>query len=98
MTARVIGARELALDLETMQALIENPEPATEQLDELMTKHVPVQTGHLKSTIYHKNDVAGAKAAYAGYVEEMGKEYAYGTQAIKGFDINEFADRVTEPF
>lgn len=98
MTVRVLGARELAVDMETMRELIEDPELVTKELDRLMTKFVAVRTGHLQSTIYHKGNVAGAQADYAGWVEEMGDEYAYATRAIEGFNVNKYADQIVEPF
>lgn len=96
----VKGAAELAVDLETMQKLLENPELVTKELDRLMTKHAPKLTGHLKSTIYHKGNVAGAKADYAGWVElmgaKMGDKYEYALQAIKEFKVEGYADKIME--
>ena len=99
MTGKVIGARELAVDLETMQRLIKNPEIATKQLDRLMRKHAPERTGYLKSTTYYKGNVAGAKAIYAGWVELMGpaSKYAYAPRAIEDFSMDDYADEVVEP-
>ena len=98
MSVRVIGAEKLGVDMETMRKLIREPELATRPLDALMRKHVRVRTGFLKSTIYHKGNVAGASAPYAGWVEEMGGKYAYATKAIKSFDMDAYADDVVEPF
>lgn len=98
MATRVIGAKELADDIETMRKLLEKPELITKQLDRSMTRFAPVRTGHLKSTTYHKENIAGAKADYAGWVEEMGGEYAYATDAIKDFNMDKYADQVVEPF
>jgi hypothetical protein len=96
-TILVKGAAELAVDLETMRKLIENPEMVTRELDRLMTKHAPKRTGHLKATIYHKGNVAGAKAAYAGWVELMGGEYEYGLEAIQKFNVDGYADKIMAP-
>lgn len=98
MAVRVTGIKELAVALEIMQELLKKPELVTKELDRLMTKHAPERTGHLKSTIYHKHNVAGAKADYAGWVEEMGKPYDYATQAIDDLKLDKYADQVTEPF
>jgi hypothetical protein len=96
---RVIGAEALGDDLEKILKLLDEPELITKQLDRLMMEFAPVRTGHLKSSIYHKNDVAGAKADYAGWVELMrSKKYAYATQAIQDFDMNKYADQIVEPF
>ena len=98
MTVRVIGADKLAVDIKTMRKLVKNPELVTRQLDKAMHRHAPEDTGHLKSTIYHKGNVAGARADYAGWVEEMDKPYAYATEAIEDFNMNKYADQVVEPF
>lgn len=98
MTVRVIGAAELGADLDEIQRLIENPELITKVLEKALQHFVPVRTGHLKSTIYHKGNEAGAKADYAGWVELMGGKYAYGTEAIEDFNMNKYADQVVEPF
>jgi hypothetical protein len=98
MAVEVIGARELGDALEKIAKLLDEPELITKQLERSMSEFAPVRTGHLKSSIYHKNDVAGAKADYAGWVEEMGDKYAYGTRAIEDFDIKKYADQVVEPF
>lgn len=98
MAVKVVGAKELGDALEKIGKLIENPELVTEQLDRSMNKFAPVRTGHLKSSTYHKENIAGAKADYAGWVEEMGKPYAYATEAIEDFNVNKFADQLVEPF
>lgn len=98
MTVRTIGVKELAVDMETMRLLLRKPEIITKDLDRLMHKHAPERTGYLKRTIYHKGNVAGVTAPYGGFVEEMGKKYAYATLAIKAFKMDDYADEVTEPF
>lgn len=97
MASKIKGFQKLEVDLGTMQTLLKNPELATEPLDVLMTKHAPVLTGALKGSIYHKNNIAGAKAPYAGFVEEMDNEYAYATKAIKEFHMEDYADKIMEP-
>jgi hypothetical protein len=98
-SVRVIGAKELAIDFETMRRLIEeDPELITGQLADSMRKFVHVKSGHLKSTIYHKGLVAGADAGYAGYEADRGGEHDFAEQAIEDFDIEKYADKVVEPF
>jgi hypothetical protein len=93
----VIGAKELGSDLEKVEKLLENPELITKQLDRSMNRFSPYRTGHLKSSIYHKGNIAGAKADYAGWVELMGHKYAYATEAIEDFNVNKYADQIMEP-
>jgi len=95
----VVGAAELGADLEKMRRLIaETPELITGQLDTSMNKFVHVITGYLKSTIYHKGLIAGADAPYAGYEADRGGDHDFAQQAIDDFDMDRYADRVTEPF
>src|SRR3990172_153091 len=95
----VVGAAELGADLEKMRRLIEeDPELITGQLDESMSKFVHIVTGYLKSTIYHKGLIAGADAPYAGYEADRGGDHDFAQQAIDDFDMDRYADRVTEPF
>jgi hypothetical protein len=98
MTVKVIGERELSLALETIQALIEDPELITKRLDELMVKYAPVRTGYLKGSTFHRRNIAGASAPYAGWVEEMGHEFAYATEAIQKFNMRQYANEVVKPF
>lgn len=94
----VIGANELAADFEKVRRLIEDePELITRQLADSMRKFVHVQTGYLKSTIYHKGLVAGADAGYAGYEADRGGAHDYAERAIEDFDLDRYADKVTEP-
>jgi hypothetical protein len=95
---RIIGARELAGDIEQMRDLIPQQEPNTKQLAALMTKYVHVKTGFLRSTIYHKHNIAGATAPYAGYEADRGGEHDFAARAIKAFNLDSYADRITEPF
>lgn len=100
MPARVIviGANELADDFEKVRRLIEDePELITRQLDDSMRTFVHVQSGYLKSTIYHKRLEAGASAGYAGYEADRGGAHDFAERAIDDFDIEQYADQVTEP-
>ena len=94
----IVGLFELTRDLKKLQVLLKNPELITWQLDLNMNKVVHVRTGYLKSTIYHKRNIAGADAPYAGYEEERGGGHAYATQAIEDFSIEKYADEVWEAF
>lgn len=94
----IIGLEDLVRDISEMQRLMENPERVTKRLAASMRKFVHVRTGFLKSTIYHKGNVAGAKAPYAGIEEERGGPHAYATRAIKDFNMDRYADEIVEPF
>lgn len=94
----VVGLDELTTDLKKLQVLLKNPELITWQLALNMNKVVHIKTGYLKSTIYHKNDVAGADAPYAGYEEERGGTHAYATRAIEDFSMEKYADDVWKVF
>lgn len=97
MPVKLIGFDILERDLREVEKLLEKPELITEELDALMNKFAHVQTGYLKSTIYHKGNVAGADAPYAGYEEERGGDHAYATRAIEAWSIEKFADKVWKP-
>ena len=96
--AKTTTPKNLALELEIVRKIIREPEIVTRELDQLMRKNAPVATGHMKSTIYHNHNVAGAKASYAGFVELMGDEYEYANQSIRDFKTNKFADEVMGGF
>lgn len=99
MAARIIGLDELMAEFaELAELLKKGPEFATAQLDEGMTRVVHVRTGYLKSTIYHKDNVAGADAPYAGYEADRGGAHDFAEAAIEDFDIERWADEVWKVF
>ena len=96
--AKTTTPKNLALELEIVRKIIREPEIVTKELDRLMRKNAPVATGHLKSTVYHNHNVAGAKAGYAGFVELMGDEYEYANRSIRDFKMGYYADKVMDGF
>lgn len=98
MVARATTPKKLALELEIVRQIARDPEIVTKELARLMRKNAPVLTGHLRSTVYHNHNVAGAKAGYAGFVELMGDEYEYANQSIRDFKMSQYADKVMGGF
>jgi hypothetical protein len=97
LAVKTIGFDKLGRDLQKVIENIGDVEIITAELDALMKKFVHVDTGYLKSTIYHKGNVAGADAPYAGDEEERGGEHAFATRAIEAFNLKDFADGVWAP-
>jgi hypothetical protein len=98
MTIKIIGLPGLT---EALKKIIENigdVEIITKPLADLMRDYVHVDTGYLKSTIYHDGPVAGASAPYAGYETERGGSHDFASQAMEAFDISAYADAVVKPF
>lgn len=98
MSVLVIGNDKLSKDLDKVFTNIKDTKEIAKELDSLMNDYVHVLTGYLKSSIYHKTNVAGAKAPYAGFEEERGESHEYATKAIDAFDVNKYIDRVISPF
>jgi hypothetical protein len=92
---KVTGVEELRAALAEMTRRIEDTEIVAEEIAEDMREEVPVDTGHLRSTIYSRAATAGASAPYAGYVAEY---VDYPGMAIKTFDLDRWLDYVMEPF
>lgn len=99
MGVEIIGLDKLLADLREVDRLIRGPGISfiTRHLAEGMRKHVHIDTKYLRSTIYHKKKIAGAKAAYAGYEEERGSSHAYATKAINDFHLETYADFIWRP-
>jgi len=97
LAVKTIGFDKLGRDLQKVIETIGDVEIITTQLDTLMQKFVHVDSGDLKKSIYHKGNVAGADAPYAGTEEERGGEHAFATQAIEAFNLKDFADGVWAP-
>lgn len=96
-TVAVLGLNKLRSELMEVIKQLDDIEVVTKELDIQMNKVVHIVTGYLKSTIYHKGNVAGADAPYAGYEEGRGGSHAYATRAIEALDIEKFADHVWRP-
>ena len=94
---KTIGFDLLANDIEQVRRLLQEPELITAALHASMSKFVHVETGRLKKSLYHKGNIAGAKAPYAGDEEEREGDHAYATRAIKAFDVDKYADEVLGP-
>jgi len=95
MSVELFGFDELQADLAEMAERIEETESIAEELAECMREYVPVRTGHLRSTIYHRSDEAGATAPYAAIVAERGRDYVL--QSIQAFNVEQHADYILEP-
>lgn len=98
MADKVIGLTPLIADLQTMHKLQQDPKLITRPLARAMTSCVHVDSGYLRSTIYYQNNVAGARAPYAGTEEERGGSHAYATRAIDSFNEGKYLDIIVEPF
>lgn len=97
MEISITGLDELVQDIEKVIRLIKDPELITSELARYMRKFVHTRTGHLKSTIYYKHNIAGAKAPYAGYEEVRGGSHAFAKQAEQAFNMGRYADKIMEP-
>lgn len=98
MADKVIGLTPLIADLQTTHRLLKDPELVTRPLARAMVTYVHVHTGYLRSTIFHKGNVAGALAPYAGIEEDRGGDHAFASRAIKNFNEGAYLDLVLEPF
>lgn len=92
---RVIGLKELEKALASIDERLADLELITRDLANNMRKFVHVETGYLRSTIWHKGAEAGADAPYAGYEEER---HEYALDAIENFDVEKYLKEVTEEF
>lgn len=98
MGARIIGAERLHAGLVEMIRRIGDLSIVTEQLDKDMNKFAHVITGYMKSTIYHKRNIAGADAYYAGSEADKGGEHDYAQRAIDAFNSGDYLDEITGAF
>lgn len=98
MATRVIGAERLQRALNDVLQNILDISLVTSRLDIDMTKYAHVDTGYLKGTIYHKDNIAGAKAEYAGYEADRSTEHDYAQKAIDVFPVEDYFDEVVRPF
>jgi hypothetical protein len=95
---KVYRVKEIQKALQDVIKNIKDYELVTKPLADLMRDYVHVDTGYLKSTIYHDGPIAGADAPYAGYEDDRGGSHAYGAQAIEAFGLEAYADIVVRPF
>lgn len=98
MAAKVIGAERLQRALNEMLQNIGDPSLIASRLDVDMTKYAHVDTGYMKGTIYHKGNIAGAKAEYAGYEADRGGEHDYAQRAIDVFPVEDYFDEIVRAF
>jgi len=95
---RVIGADEIHHALVKVSQNAGDLKEITQQLDEDMHKFAHVDTGFMKSTVYHKRNVAGADAYYAGYEADRGGSHDYAQRAIDAFPWDKHFDWIVKPF
>jgi len=95
---RVIGADKIHGALVKVSQHVGNTEEITKQLDQDMHNFAHVDTGFMKSTVYHKRNVAGADAYYAGYEADRGGSHDYAQRAIEAFPFDKHFDWVVKPF
>lgn len=98
MAAKVIGARKLQRALTGVLQNIGDMSAITKRLEVDMTKYAHVDTGYMRGTIYHKRNIAGADAPYAGFEADRGKEHDFAQRAIDAFPVEEYFDEIVEPF
>lgn len=98
MVIKVIGAKQLHRALTKVLQNIGDMNLITSRLAIDMTKYAHVITGYMKSTIYHKDNIAGAEASYAGYEADRGGAHDYAQRAINAFPVEDYFDEVVRPF
>lgn len=98
MAVRVIGLKELIGALDGMVEVIEDEKLVPEMLVHNMESFAHRRTGYLASTIYHKSNVAGASAPYAGYEADRGGSHDYAQRAIDAFNAGAYLDKIVRPF
>lgn len=100
MPARVYisGDKDLIVALEGIRKRIDDPEEAAAPLADLMRKFAHVRTGYLKNSIYHEGAFAVASAPYAQYEADRGASHDFAGQAVQGWSIERYADKIVEPF
>lgn len=96
MRVRVIGLELVNRYFVAVKERLDDVTLVTKVLAAEMRKVAHVHTGYLKSTIYYKGNVAGAKAPYAGYEELRGGSHALATIAIQSFNTGKYLDEVTD--
>ncbi len=95
---KITGDKALSRSFDAMRDHIKNTEPVAKALAQYMRQYVHVRTGYLRSTIYHRPNLAGAKSDYAGYEAERGGSHAYDLQAIESTKLDLYADRIEGAF
>jgi hypothetical protein len=95
---KVIGAEAIHHALVKVSQNIGDLKEITQQLDQDMHKFAHVDTGFMKSTVYHKRNVAGADAYYAGYEADRGGSHDYAQRAIDAFPWDKHFDWIVKPF
>ncbi len=98
MAVKIIGARELHAALVGVLKNIGNLKLVTKRLEVDMRKFAHVDTGYMKSTIYHKFNIAGADAYYAGFEADRGGSHDFAQRAINAFPVEEYFNEIVRPF
>lgn len=94
----IIGKDALHKALAKTSQNIHDGKLITKMLDEDMNKFAHIITGFMKSTIYHKHNVAGADAFYAGYEADRGGRHDYAQRAINAFNVDKYLGRIVKDF
>ncbi len=98
MAVKIIGARALHAALVGVLQNIGDLSLVTERLEKDMTKYAHVETGYMKSTIYHTFNIAGADASYAGFEADRGGSHDFAQRAINAFPVEEYFNKIVRPF
>ena len=98
MAVKIIGAKKLQKALVIVLQNTGDMTLVTSRLAVDMTKYAHVVTGYMKSTIYHKRNIAGAEADYAGFEADRGGSHDYAQRAINAFPVEDYLDELIEPF
>ncbi|KKN57470.1 hypothetical protein LCGC14_0561820 [marine sediment metagenome] len=98
MTVKIIGARQLQRALAEVLQNIGDVSLVTSRLVIDMTKYAHIATGFLRGSIYHKDNIAGAKAPYAGFEADRGGLHDYAQRAINVFPVENYFDEIVRPF
>ena len=98
MAVRIVGYDELHRALVEITQNIGNKSLISSRLHSQMRIYAHVDTGYMRSTIYHTNMDAGADAYYAGFEADRGGDHDFAQLAIDNFPIEEYLDELVAPF
>jgi hypothetical protein len=98
MGVRVIGADALASDLGKVASAIDDLRLITVPLHRGLVKFAHVDTGYMRKNIYERNYGLEATAPYAGIEEERGGSHAFGTRAIRDFNMTKYTKSIWKVF
>ncbi len=98
MAVKIIGAKELHAALVGLIKNVGNKKLITKRLEVDMRKFAHVDTGYMKSTIYHTFNIAGADAYYAGFEADRRGSHDFAQRAINAFPVEEYFNEIVRPF